>query len=106
MPVTSYAIVGASRGIGLEYVRQLVSLVIHYCRHDTEGFRFFWPQAARPNTIIFALVRNSRTSTHLQDAVSSLNNVHVVDADVADPDSMEVSGVVARPSYMRGRTMN
>ncbi|KAI0778933.1 hypothetical protein BD413DRAFT_465060 [Trametes elegans] len=62
-----YAVVGASRGIGLEFVRQL---------------------ASRPDSVVFALVRNKQKSTHLASAVSALNNVHVFDADVADHESL------------------
>ncbi|KAI0820521.1 NAD-P-binding protein [Trametes gibbosa] len=67
MPV-SYAVVGASRGIGLEYVRQL---------------------AARPDVIVFAVIRNKKSSTHLAAAVENLKNVHVVEADVVDYKSLE-----------------
>ncbi|KAI0742370.1 NAD-P-binding protein [Daedaleopsis nitida] len=61
--MTTYAVIGASRGIGLEYIRQL---------------------AARPNTTVFAVVRNACTSTHLNAVVESTKNVHVLEGDVAD----------------------
>ncbi|KAH9846549.1 NAD-P-binding protein [Lenzites betulinus] len=67
MPI-SYAVVGASRGIGLEYIRQL---------------------AARPDSIVFAVVRNKQTSIHLAGAIADLKNVHVVEADVVDYKSLE-----------------
>ncbi|KAI0742349.1 hypothetical protein C8Q80DRAFT_1122666 [Daedaleopsis nitida] len=51
--MTSYAIIGASRAIGLAYVRLLV---------------------ARPDTTVFAVVRNARTSVHLNAAISGLKN--------------------------------
>ncbi|KAI0753730.1 NAD-P-binding protein [Fomes fomentarius] len=66
--MTSYAVIGASRGIGLEFVRQL---------------------ANRPNTTVFAVVRNTRTSAHLASAVQYSNNVHVVEADVSDYGSLK-----------------
>ncbi|KAI0674068.1 NAD-P-binding protein [Trametes maxima] len=59
----SYAIVGASRGIGLEYVRQL---------------------AARKDSVVFAIVRNKRNSTFLADLAANLKNVHVIEGDVGD----------------------
>ncbi|EIW57033.1 NAD-P-binding protein [Trametes versicolor FP-101664 SS1] len=65
---TSYAVVGASRGIGLEYVRQL---------------------AGRPDTVVFAIVRNAKGSTHLAAAIANLKNVHVVEADIVDHASLE-----------------
>ncbi|KAI0646060.1 NAD-P-binding protein [Trametes meyenii] len=63
----SYAVVGASRGIGLEFVRQL---------------------AGRENSIVFAIVRNKQRSTHLAAAVAGLKNVHVIEGDVADHNSI------------------
>ncbi|KAI0656631.1 NAD-P-binding protein [Cubamyces menziesii] len=65
---TSYAIIGASRGIGLEYVRQL---------------------AGRADTVVFAVVRSKQRSRHLDAAISGLNNVHVVEADVVDFASLQ-----------------
>ncbi|KAI0675781.1 NAD-P-binding protein [Trametes maxima] len=67
MPV-SYAIIGASRGIGLEYVRQL---------------------AKKTDTIVFAIVRNKQGSKHLAPVANNYQNVHVVEGDVADYKSLE-----------------
>ncbi|RDX48930.1 NAD-P-binding protein [Lentinus brumalis] len=72
--MTSYAVIGASRGIGLENVRQL---------------------AARAGSVVFAVVRNAATSSHLQDAIKGLNNVHVLEADVADYQSLERAAKLA-----------
>ncbi|KAI8993815.1 NAD-P-binding protein [Trametes punicea] len=66
--VTTYAIIGASRGIGLEFVRQL---------------------SRRKDTTVFAVVRNKQKSVHLASAVAGLNNVHVIEGDVVDYSSME-----------------
>ncbi|KAI0646772.1 NAD-P-binding protein [Trametes meyenii] len=60
---TSYAVVGASRGIGLAYVLQL---------------------AERKDSIVFAVVRNKQRSTHLAEAIENLKNVYVIEGDVAD----------------------
>ncbi|KAI0674062.1 NAD-P-binding protein [Trametes maxima] len=59
----SYAIAGASRGIGLEFVRQL---------------------AARKDSVVFAIVRNKQGSPFLADAAASLKNLHIVEGDVGD----------------------
>ncbi|KAH9911359.1 NAD-P-binding protein [Epithele typhae] len=67
---TSYAVIGASRGIGLEFVRQL---------------------AAHPDATVYAVVRNPSSSTFLSDAVKGLNNVHIVQGDVASPSSMKAA---------------
>ncbi|KAI0674060.1 NAD-P-binding protein [Trametes maxima] len=66
MAVT-YAIIGASRGIGLEFVRQLMR---------------------RPNTTVFAVVRSKQGSTHLAAVAANANNVHVIEADVVDAKSL------------------
>ncbi|KAM5539648.1 hypothetical protein V8D89_006757 [Ganoderma adspersum] len=64
----SYAVLGASRGIGLEYVLQL---------------------ARRSDAVVFAIVRNPEGSTYLQPAVASLKNVHIFSGDVADYSTLE-----------------
>ncbi|KAH9916612.1 NAD-P-binding protein [Epithele typhae] len=70
----SYAIVGASRGIGLEYVRQL---------------------ASREDSLVFAIARNASAATFLQAAVQGTKNVHVLEADVADYKSLSDAAQVA-----------
>ncbi|PIL26447.1 hypothetical protein GSI_12205 [Ganoderma sinense ZZ0214-1] len=66
----SYAVVGASRGIGLEFVYQLA------CRSDT---------------VVFAIARNPEGSTHLKTAVATFKNVHIISGDVADHSTLEAS---------------
>ena len=48
-------------------------------------------KAERQNTVVFAVVRSGRTSTHLATAIAGAKNVHVLDADVTDHGSLEVS---------------
>ncbi|PIL30292.1 hypothetical protein GSI_07473 [Ganoderma sinense ZZ0214-1] len=57
----SYTVVGASRGIGLEYVSQL---------------------ASRSDAMVFAIVRNPEGSTHLKDVAMSSKNIHIIPGDV------------------------
>nr|VWO96601.1 Isoepoxydon dehydrogenase patN (IDH) (EC (Patulin biosynthesis cluster protein N) [Ganoderma boninense] len=64
----SYAVIGASRGIGLEYVRQL---------------------ASRSDAVVFAIVRNPEGSTHLKAVAASLQNVHILAGDVVDYSTLE-----------------
>ncbi|KAI0364050.1 NAD(P)-binding protein [Pilatotrama ljubarskyi] len=62
----SYAIVGASRGIGLEFVRQL---------------------ARKPDATVYAIVRNVN-SPHLQPVMAEHSNVHAIQGDVVDHRSL------------------
>ena len=82
----SYAVIGASRGIGLEYVRQLVGFFAH------PGGPILIPllQAARPDSTVIAVARNLAGSSYLNEAIAGLQNVHVVAADIADYASLEV----------------
>ncbi len=50
-------------------------------------------QAGRPDTVVFAIVRNAKGSTHLAAAVANLKNVHVVEADIVDHASLEVQHI-------------
>lgn len=81
----SYAVIGASRGIGLELVRQL---------------------AASPHNVVFAIVRNIATSTHLTAFVteSKKNNVHVLQADVAD--HVTLKDAAARAAEITGGSLD
>ncbi|PNP58199.1 hypothetical protein THARTR1_01896 [Trichoderma harzianum] len=65
--MSSYAITGASRGLGLELVTQLSSV---------------------PGNTIFALVRDPDTSPALQDLANERSNIRVLTADVNDPDAI------------------
>jgi len=66
----SFAVIGASRGVGLELVRQL---------------------SASPANTVVVTVRNQKKSTYLNDLVqqSENSNVHVIEADVVDKHAME-----------------
>ncbi|KAI0675786.1 NAD-P-binding protein [Trametes maxima] len=65
---TFYAVVGASRGVGLEYIRQL---------------------AARENVVVFAVVRSKQSSPLLTALVADLNNVHIIEGDVTEYDTIK-----------------
>ena len=80
----SYAIIGGSRGVGLEFVRQLVS---------NAEVVVSWPwllnvqtQAQDEKNTVFVTVRNKQRSTFLRDLVDKLphRNVHILEADVVD----------------------
>lgn len=66
--MTSYAITGASRGMGLEWIKQL--------------------SADSADNQVFALVRNPDTATGLVELATQRPNVHVITADVTSPTSM------------------
>ena len=65
--MSSYAITGSSRGLGREYVNQL---------------------SQNPLNTVFALVRNPSSSTKLQELAKSRSNIHIIKADVTDPQSL------------------
>ncbi|KAI9289832.1 NAD(P)-binding protein [Umbelopsis sp. AD052] len=65
--MTSYLVTGASRGIGLEFIRQL---------------------SQDSNNTVIALVRNAAKSVYLQE-ISDLPNVHVVEGDVTSVETMQ-----------------
>ncbi|KAK3312141.1 putative short-chain dehydrogenases/reductase [Apodospora peruviana] len=65
--MSSYAITGTSRGLGLEFVRQL---------------------SQSPNNTVFAIARNPDSATKLQDLASQRPNLHVIKADITDPQSL------------------
>jgi NAD(P)-dependent dehydrogenase (short-subunit alcohol dehydrogenase family) len=65
--MSSYAITGASRGIGLEFATQL---------------------SANSSNTVFAIVRSPDTATNLQKLAASRPNLHVVKADVTDPQAL------------------
>jgi len=66
----SYVVTGASRGIGLEFVRQL---------------------GADPANKVFALVRNKAAADHL--AALEGKNVHIFQADVTDHKALKAAAV-------------
>ncbi|KAJ7837387.1 hypothetical protein B0H14DRAFT_2362438 [Mycena olivaceomarginata] len=65
--MSSYVITGASRGIGLEFVRQL---------------------SANSENKVFALVRNKATATKLKNLAR--NNITILEADVTDGKALQV----------------
>ena len=64
--MSSYAITGASKGIGREFVRQL---------------------AADSTNTVLAIVRNPE-SADISDLASKHSNVHIIKGDVTDPNSI------------------
>ncbi|KAJ7361143.1 hypothetical protein DFH08DRAFT_366475 [Mycena albidolilacea] len=66
--MSSYVITGASRGIGLEFVRQL---------------------SANSENKVFALVRNKATATKLKNLAR--NNITILEADVTDGKALQLA---------------
>ncbi len=55
-------------------------------------------QAARTDSVVLAVVRNAAKSTHLQAVIKDLKNVHVLEADVTDYKTLEVTLTPDGPS--------
>ncbi|KZV75689.1 NAD-P-binding protein [Peniophora sp. CONT] len=64
----AWVVIGASRGIGLEFVRQL---------------------ASNPDTVVVAVVRSKQTAVHLVPLAGP--NVHVFEADLCDRESLKAA---------------
>jgi NAD(P)-dependent dehydrogenase (short-subunit alcohol dehydrogenase family) len=65
----TYVITGASRGLGLEFVKQL----------------------SATDSTIFALARNPNDAKNLQDLVKQNKNIHTVKMDQADEASIKAA---------------
>jgi len=66
----SYAVTGASRGLGLEFINQISS---------------------NPANTVFALVRTPDTATDLQQLAKAHKNVHVVQADLTKSETLSAA---------------
>lgn len=63
----SYAITGAARGLGFEWINQL---------------------SVNPSNVVFALVRNENTASKLNALAKERKNIHVIQCDVTKPDQV------------------
>jgi len=63
----SYVVTGTSRGLGLEFVKQL--------SQDT-------------NNTVFAIVRNPDSAANLKQLAAQRSNIRIVKADITDPQSL------------------
>ncbi|KAI0764145.1 NAD-binding protein [Trametes elegans] len=70
----SYVVTGASRGIGLEFVNQLVNM-----------------SGAHEKNIVFALARNPQNSPKLQELRKARPNVHILKADITDVQALKAA---------------
>ncbi|KAI0695680.1 NAD(P)-binding protein [Cerioporus squamosus] len=66
----SYVVTGASRGIGLEFVRQL---------------------SQDQNNTVFGLARNPQSAAKLLDLQKAASNIHIVKADLNDASSLKAA---------------
>ncbi|RDX44682.1 short-chain dehydrogenases/reductase [Lentinus brumalis] len=66
----SYVVTGASRGIGLEFVRQF---------------------SQDPSNVVFALARNPQNATKLHDLGKTASNLHIVKGDLDDVQSLKAA---------------
>jgi len=68
--MSSWLVVGASRGIGLEYVQQLSS--------DS-------------NKTVIALIRSQATAAPLNELAAERKNIHVILADISSPQKLQLA---------------
>ncbi|CAM1508652.1 Fc.00g055000.m01.CDS01 [Cosmosporella sp. VM-42] len=66
--MSSWAVVGATRGIGFEYVNQL---------------------SADSNNIVFALIRSQNTAGALNELAQLRKNIHVIQTDISNPEILK-----------------
>ncbi|KAK6340001.1 hypothetical protein TWF730_001777 [Orbilia blumenaviensis] len=81
--MASYAITGASRGIGFAFTKHL---------------------AQDPSNTVFALVRNVNSSPQLTDLAASHRNVHILKGDVTSPS--ELAAAADAVSEITGGTLD
>ncbi|KAK6344586.1 hypothetical protein TWF718_006545 [Orbilia javanica] len=81
--MTSYAITGASRGIGFAFVKNL---------------------AQNPSNTVFALVRNVTSSPELTSFAASHPNVHILKGDITSP--AELAAAATSISEITGGTLD
>ncbi|RDX43158.1 NAD(P)-binding protein [Lentinus brumalis] len=81
----SYAVIGASRGIGLEFVRQL---------------------AARPDTVVFAVVRNASKSTYLQAVAKDAKNIHKAAERVSEVTGGKLDYLIHNAARVEAETLS
>ncbi|PTB70210.1 NAD(P)-binding protein [Trichoderma citrinoviride] len=66
--MSSWAIVGAARGIGFEFVKQL---------------------SANPNNTVVALIRNQATAGQLNELAAKRNSIKVIETDISSLDKLK-----------------
>ncbi|RFU81263.1 hypothetical protein TARUN_918 [Trichoderma arundinaceum] len=66
--MSSWAIVGATRGIGFEYVNQL---------------------SADSQNTVFALIRSQKTAGPLNELAASRKNIHILETDISNPETLK-----------------
>ncbi|KAK6523059.1 hypothetical protein TWF281_002482 [Arthrobotrys megalospora] len=81
--MVSYAVTGASRGIGFAFIKHL---------------------AQDPSNIVFALVRNTTTSPPLTELAASNKNVHIIKGDITSP--TELAAAADSISEITGGTLD
>lgn len=82
---------GASRGIGIEFVHQLVWDDFKR-RLDVQWHN---SQSSAPDNVVFAIVRNVAGATALQALASSASNIHILQGNLSDYKSLNASPNIA-----------
>lgn len=83
--MSSYAVTGTSRGLGLEFVKQL---------------------SQDANNTVFAIVRNPDSAANLKQLATQRSNVHIVKADITDPQSLVAAAAEISKSESTNGTLD
>lgn len=87
--MVSWAVTGATRGIGFGYIEHLVSLspcVTLLAKNASLTLRV---QSAEPTNQVFALIRSRATAGPLEELAAQRKNIHIIQTDISSPAKLE-----------------
>lgn len=87
--MVSWAITGATRGIGLGFVQNLVSQPEVVALSEGSTLLTAVPQSSDSNNQVFALIRSLATAGPLKELATKRKNIHIIVTDIADPAKLD-----------------
>lgn len=85
-----YLITGVSRGIGLEWVDDLVSYTAQSPDQTLSADQHGAQTRTVPDAVVIGVARNPEKAPKLQELASSRKNLHIIKGDVTSTESVEV----------------